>query len=150
VTHDLEDAFALADRIAVLNEGRVEQADTPEELYRRPASLFVSTYVGKAALIPGTIEGGEVRTPLGGFENPRSDLSGLASGIEVVVRPEDVGVTQDGLPARVVHVVFAGDRYLVRASTGAGFLRAYCTSRVAPGDSLRVRVVNGWPIERSA
>lgn len=145
VTHDLEDAFALADRVAVLNQGKIEQAGTPEELYRRPASAFVATFVGKAAILPATIEGVEVHTPLGDFTNPRSDLR-AGGGIEVVFRPEDLEVGGEGSPAQVTEVVFVGDRYLIRASTGSGPIWTYSATRVAPGESIRVRARRGWPL----
>lgn len=147
VTHDLEDAFALADRIAVLNQGRLEQAAPTEELYRRPANTFVATFVGKAAIVPATIEGSEIHTPLGSFKNPRSNLP-PASEIEVVLRPEDVEVGQEGLPARVAHVVFGGDRYLVRALTDSGPVWTYTATGVVPGETIGVRVRRGWPLER--
>ena len=148
VTHDLEDAFGLADRIAVLNQGTLEQAASPEELYRRPASAFVATFVGKAAIVPATIKGTEVHTPLGGFSNPRSDLH-KSSGIDVVLRPEDVGVGQEGVPAHVAEVVFYGDRYLVRAFTESGPIWTYIPTRPDPGDTIVVRVRRGWPLEPS-
>lgn len=148
VTHDLEDAFGLADRIAVLNQGTLEQAASPEELYRRPASAFVATFVGKAAIVPATIEGTEVHTPLGSFSNPRSDLH-ESSGIDVVLRPEDVEVRQEGVPAHVAEVVFDGDRYLVRAFTESGPIWTYIPTRPVPGDTIFVRVRRGWPVPSS-
>ena len=137
VTHNLDDALGLADRIVVLNQGSIEQAAPPEELYRRPASAFVATFVGKAAIVAGTIEGSEIRTPLGSFSNPRSDLHG-ASGIEVVLRPEDIEAgratqaTQEGVTAEVAEVLFVGDRYLVRALTAWGPVWTF-TGRFAMG-----------------
>ena len=146
VTHDLDDALALADRIVVLNQGRIEQAAPPEELYRRPQSAFVATFVGKAAIVSGTIEGTEVRTPLGGFSNPRSDLN-ETSEIEVVLRPEDIEAGQEGVPAEVAEVLFVGDRYLVRALTSWGPIWTYSATRPVPGDTIAVRVRRGWPLE---
>ena len=148
VTHDLDDALGLADRIVVLNQGKIEQAAPPEELYRRPASAFVATFVGKAAIVPGTIEGTEIRTPLGGFSNPRSDLND-ASGIEVVLRPEDIEAGQEGVAAQVAEVLFVGDRYLVRAFTAWGSIWTYSSTRPVPGDTIAVRVRSGWPLEPS-
>ncbi len=55
VTHDQEEALAISDRIAVMRAGRIEQIGSPEEVYRRPASLFVAGFIGQANLIPGTV-----------------------------------------------------------------------------------------------
>ena len=128
--------------------GTLEQAASPEELYHRPASAFVATFVGKAAIVPATIEGTEVQTPLGGFSDPRADLH-PSGGIAVVLRPEDVEVEQEGVPARVAEVVFDGDRYLVRAFTERGLI--WTTSRPDPSleTPLVVRVLRGWPVPSS-
>jgi iron(III) transport system ATP-binding protein len=90
VTHDHDEAFAMADRIAVLNDGRLEQLDTPEAIYHTPSSPFVADFVGQADFIPGTIESGAVRTEIGAFPNP----AGLPNGVQVVVmiRPDDIHI----------------------------------------------------------
>ena len=67
VTHDHDEAFAMADRIAVLNQGRLEQFDTPEMIYHMPATPFVADFVGQADFIPGTVSQGMVHTELGEF-----------------------------------------------------------------------------------
>ena len=67
VTHDHDEAFAMADRIAVLNQGRLEQFDTPEIIYHMPATPFVADFVGQADFIPGTVSNGMVHTELGEF-----------------------------------------------------------------------------------
>jgi iron(III) transport system ATP-binding protein len=102
VTHDAEEAMFMADRIAVMREGRVVQEGTPIDLYRRPVSLFVAAFFGEVNRFVGTVGGGEVRTRLGAVP------SGLAEGAkaEVVVRPEalrlDLGGGGEGVPAQVV------------------------------------------------
>jgi iron(III) transport system ATP-binding protein len=90
VTHDHDEAFAMADRIAVLNDGRLEQLDTPEAIYHTPSSPFVADFVGQADFIPGTIESGAVRTEIGVFPNP----AGFSNGMQVVVmiRPDDIHI----------------------------------------------------------
>jgi ABC-type Fe3+/spermidine/putrescine transport system ATPase subunit len=73
VTHDQEEALAIADRIAVMRDGRIEQVGSPEEVYRRPASLFVAGFIGQANLVRGTVasrsgRGVVLQTPLGRLE----------------------------------------------------------------------------------
>ncbi|MBN1834621.1 MAG: ABC transporter ATP-binding protein [Spirochaetales bacterium] len=85
VTHDQEEALALADRIAVMRDGRIEQIDAPKDLYRRPRSLFVASFLGRANLVPARISGREgehlvVQTPVGRFRADGAACERAASG----------------------------------------------------------------------
>jgi sulfate transport system ATP-binding protein len=94
VTHDQDEAMELADRVVVLNEGRIEQIGTPEELYDRPASPFVISFVGEAVALPVTIADGHVK--FGGREL-HIDTHGLRSGpARVFFRPADIAVAANG------------------------------------------------------
>jgi len=89
VTHDQEEALAVADRVAVMRDGRIEQVGTPEELYRQPATSFVAQFVGLSNRIAGTVEGETVlvlgqRLPL---LQPGTTPDGPAT---VLIRPEDI------------------------------------------------------------
>ena len=77
VTHDQEEAMALADRIVILNEGRIEQIGTPEEIYRRPASLFAADFIGESNILHGKKDGAHLRT---GKRCEGSDLRTSAGG----------------------------------------------------------------------
>lgn len=91
VTHDHEEAFAMADKVAVLNAGRLEQCDTPEMVYHIPSTPFIADFVGQADFVPGTIQNGKVLTELGIFPN----ISIFPDGTEVMVmiRPDDIDLT---------------------------------------------------------
>jgi len=98
VTHEQEEAFALADRVAVLHEGRLEQVGTARDLYDRPATLFVATFVGRASTLSGVmVTPSQVRVD-GGVEWPAQSAEPLAPGrrVHVVVRPEAVKFTANG------------------------------------------------------
>ena len=94
VTHDQEEAMALADRILILNEGRIEQLGTPEEIYRQPASLFAADFIGESNILRGKKEGdifvleNGARVPLSA-ETPDAVSS-------VVIRPEALRIGEDG------------------------------------------------------
>jgi len=93
VTHDQEEALGMADRIAVLNRGAVEQFANPVEIYDRPATLFVNQFVGTTNLLPGTVEsvdGSECRVGIAGGESIVCRARGFRAGARVVlsIRPE--------------------------------------------------------------
>ncbi|MFE7274360.1 ABC transporter ATP-binding protein [Streptomyces sp. NPDC057623] len=105
VTHDQEEALSLADRIAVMKDGVIQQLGTPYEIYDSPANVFVADFVGEPAinLLPGTTEAG-AHARLSPTVRIALPLP-VPEGREVVVgiRPEDLSLTgEDGLPARVV------------------------------------------------
>lgn len=122
VTHDQEEALSMSDRVAVLSRGRVEQFGTPMEIYDRPETLFVNTFVGTTNMLAGTVTGLEGRTCRvrleEGSEIVARQPSGLAEGMRVVVcvRPEHLrldgaeglsGVVEMTMPlgATVVHEI---------------------------------------------
>ena len=108
VTHDQEEALSMADRVAVMRGGRLEQCAPPAELYGRPATPFVAEFVGTMNRIPGHTEDGLVvdvlgrRLPVDGDAAARSD-------VDVLVRPEAVRVSADAeSDARVIATAFLG------------------------------------------
>ena len=92
VTHDQEEAFAVADRIVVMNQGTIEQVGTAMQVYRDPATLFVADFVGRINALPATPEDGGLRVGGQVFRCDHESLNGHASGRElrVYLRPEDV------------------------------------------------------------
>jgi iron(III) transport system ATP-binding protein len=106
VTHDREEAFFLADRIAVMRQGKILQTGSAEELYRAPASRWVAEFLGAANFLPASVEDGRVLTPLGSL--PADGLPG-GEGVEVLVRPELLELRADpGGQACVVGRQFRG------------------------------------------
>ena len=106
VTHDQEEALAVADRVAVMQAGRIEQIGTPEDLYLRPATPFVAGFVGLTNRMPGTRTAGVV-TVQGWARTPRG--GGVRDGaVTAFVRPEDLVLVGAGLPATVVTTSFLG------------------------------------------
>jgi sulfate transport system ATP-binding protein len=93
VTHDQEEALEMADRVVVLDQGRVRQAGTPEEVYERPASAFVHHFIGESLSVPVTIAAGGVHLAGRKLE---LDSQGLANGkASLFVRPYEVAITPD-------------------------------------------------------
>jgi thiamine transport system ATP-binding protein len=89
VTHDQEEAFAIADRVVVMRAGRVEQAGAPQEIYRRPASAFVASFIGLTNLVEGMGASDGIDTPIGRFPNPQR----ITGPVTVLIRPESASLT---------------------------------------------------------
>jgi iron(III) transport system ATP-binding protein len=142
VTHDQAEALSLADAVAVLRAGRVEQSGSPEEVYERPASRWVAEFLGEADVLPGTADAGVVECELGRFSTGR-DLDGA---VQVVIRPESVAIghsadRRDAAEAVVVERSFYGHDQLVHLELGSGLrLRSRRLGFPSwhPGDRVRV------------
>ncbi|MGW7486061.1 ABC transporter ATP-binding protein [Streptomyces sp. NPDC054786] len=91
VTHDQDEALTMSDRVAVMNEGHVEQCGTPEDVYERPASRFVASFMGTSNLVPGTYRDGQVVLYCGPAL-PVGNRSGVADGssVSLSIRPEKI------------------------------------------------------------
>jgi iron(III) transport system ATP-binding protein len=118
VTHEQEEAFSLADRVALMRAGRIVQAGAPEEVYYGPATRWAAEFVGAANLLPGLLADGRVETQVGSFKAPNGDAPGE---VEVLVRPELLELRPD--PAGTGEVVsreFRGHDVFYRVRLGDG------------------------------
>ncbi|TVS00579.1 MAG: ABC transporter ATP-binding protein [Rhodobacteraceae bacterium] len=115
VTHDQEEAMAVADRIAVMEAGRVVQIGTPDEIYRNPVSAFVASFLGRSNILSGTASGMVVKTEFGDLP-----LSRAANGaVSLSVRPEQIMLEPDpDGPASVVGREFRGHDQLYWVQEG--------------------------------
>ena len=116
VTHDQGEAFALANLVAVMNQGRVEQIGSPADIYLHPKTLFVADFVGETSLLEGERRNGRVRLKAGS----EFDSKGPDGAVCVVVRPERVHIRKQGLNAVVSDAVFFGSslKVMLRLSSG--------------------------------
>lgn len=91
VTHDQDEALAVGDRVGILNEGRLEQLDTPEACFTQPATRFVAGFLGESSFLPGRLEGDRVQTRLGPV--PAAPVNGAAGEVDLLLRPDDLSLT---------------------------------------------------------
>ena len=146
VTHDQEEALAVADRVAVMNAGVIEQIGTPEDLYLRPATEFVAGFVGLSNRLEGVLEHGRVAVA-------GQDLVALPNAVQdgpvaAFVRPEDVLLAEEGLPAIVLSTSFLGAqrRTVVQLEAGSALVVQHAASeRPQPGDLVHV-AFSGRPV----
>jgi ABC-type Fe3+/spermidine/putrescine transport system ATPase subunit len=147
VTHDQEEALTIADRIAVMQEGILQQVDTPSVLYAHPRTLFVADFIGTMNLLPArtlaagrTLEAGPWRLALP--EGRWSD----GTEVTLAVRPEDLVVDAEGVPVRIRRVVNLG-HYLqvLLESPATGTLRMFTDKggSFVEGEDVRLRIARG-------
>ncbi len=127
VTHDQEEALALSDRICVMNQARIEQIGTPQQVYRAPRTTFAAEFIGTSNILRGKVRGLMFETADGAFPLPvdaRADLTEAA----LVIRPESLQLSRSGaqqadgqgLGGQVIETIYAGadSRLLIRLPSG--------------------------------
>jgi len=137
VTHDQSEALAMADLVAVMDRGRLEQCAAPEALFERPATPFVAGFVGRSSRFPGVVEApGRVRIRDTVIEAAETPPPGRA---EIFIRPHRVALGA-GMPARVATRTFEGATALLSLDTPLGALLAEvpATQAARPGDAVEV------------
>ncbi|MFI9252758.1 ABC transporter ATP-binding protein [Streptomyces sp. NPDC053069] len=140
VTHDQGEAFALADRVVVMRDGRIAQSGTPLEVWQRPADAFVARFLGFDNVVPATVAGTAADSPWGKLPVPEGSPQGAHS---VLVRPAGVRLVaaHTGLPCTVTARTFKGTHVAVQLQPEDGpRLEAACALREAPeaGDGVGV------------
>jgi iron(III) transport system ATP-binding protein len=145
VTHDQHDAFALAEHVGVMSEGRILQWDTPYNLYHEPNSRFIANFVGEGVFLPGTmLTPSTVRTELGVVAGNRAYPWPSGSDIDVLVRPDDiVPADNDRYRAEVMRKAFKGAEtmYTLRLESGRRVLSLFPSHRdYEPGELVSVEL----------
>jgi putative spermidine/putrescine transport system ATP-binding protein len=149
VTHDQEEALTIADRIAVMRDGVLEQVDTPQRLYAQPRTLFVADFIGTMNLIPAHLERPAGRIAAGPWRLPVPALPWPdGADVTLAVRPEDLVIEPAaGAAAGQVRRVMNLGHYLhiLVDVPGAGTLRLFAGKEAAPqeGAAIGVRLIRG-------
>lgn len=122
VTHDQHEAFAIADKICVINEGRIEQQDSGYNLYHQPVNRFVADFIGQGVIIPAEVVGGfTVKTELGVISSDIPVQAEPGSIVDVLIRPDDVlHDDHSSQTATVVEKAFRGADFLYFLRTDSG------------------------------
>ena len=143
VTHDQEEAMAMADRVGVMSNGKLEQIDKPNIVYANPASVFVATFVGAMNRVPASVASGMVEV----FGQKIKHQGGQTSGnLVALVRPESISLSVDGAgDARIITRSFLGPNSRITAKTNSGVnfhvdLPSAQALELNPGSSVKVKV----------
>ena len=148
VTHNQDEALFMGDRIAVMNQGRVEQMGTPETVFGAPATRFVAEFMGAAFFIPSVSQAQGLETELGFIQQPVTFSVGTP--VEVAARPDDLTLMPDPQSAlRIMTSVYRGGSYLYEVQLPSGHL-IRCeephTRYYPPGTAVRVALTPGHPL----
>ncbi|WP_438267162.1 ABC transporter ATP-binding protein [Halorussus salilacus] len=126
VTHDQEEALSISDRVAVMNDGHLEQVGRPESVFEHPESRFVASFLGQAGFLSAWHEDGAVVTPIGTFAPQR--LNGLTAeyagtDLDVLVRPDDLRATvvdEEEADGHIIHRQYTGPSFVYRVELDNG------------------------------
>jgi len=145
VTHDQEEALAISDRIGVMSNGRLEQLDTPREVYRNPSSAFVARFVGSMNELPATVAGNHAVRVGEHAVMVSQTTQADGSPIRLLVRPEDLRLVDDGgLPGTVTTCTFQGSATVlgVRLDVLDVVVAVYVAgiADLAPGERVEVAI----------
>jgi ABC-type Fe3+/spermidine/putrescine transport system ATPase subunit len=157
VTHDQQEAMELGDRVAVMNEGLVEQVAPPKEVYEAPATEFVARFIGEVNVLPGLLYRGCAYAGNLAIRMPESLPDAAPGGsVKVLLRPEDVSLFPPGTPtagqtrARVEAVSYLGAHLRVETTTEEGYSLVALLQRSHPladplraGDTVRAGALRG-------
>nr|WP_298164180.1 ABC transporter ATP-binding protein [uncultured Pseudomonas sp.] len=145
VTHDQEEAFAVSDHVGVFKQGKLEQWDTPYNLYHEPLTPFVASFIGQGYFIRGQLLTPDaVQTELGVIRGNRAYIWPVGSAVDVLLRPDDIVYAPDSpLKALIVGKTFLGAATLYRLQLATGSqLESIFPSHAdhLPGDEVGIRV----------
>jgi iron(III) transport system ATP-binding protein len=149
VTHDQEEALSISDRVAVMNDGRLEQVGRPEGVFQHPTSRFVADFLGEAGFVTGRLADSQLETPLGALATDRLRDGGpdhYGTNVDVLVRPDDLHATlADGSAAngQIVYRQYTGPSFVYRIELDSGDV-VHCeqnhVERFDLGEKVRVEL----------
>jgi iron(III) transport system ATP-binding protein len=163
ITHDQSEAMALADRIAVMDKGRIIQISDPEGLYDRPANIMVADFIGEGAIIPAAVMAPEANglcpvSLMGSKFVMRCAQGEKPRAAHICLRPENLTIAgmaePDAIPCRVVRAIYRGGVTAIEAApdTEPRSLLFLLVRGAAPraGEAISVSVAGGWVIPAEA
>jgi ABC-type Fe3+/spermidine/putrescine transport system ATPase subunit len=170
VTHDQEEALTMSDRIVVMRNGAIEQVGTPQEVYARPATNFVASFVGRANLFPGTVtgrsgdeaavqlkDGPAIRVACPPAVQPGEEISVVARPEHMRLRPgrpTSSGTPDPELAGRVLDVTFAGNLWRYGVDVSSSRIEVHSTRRASVSEGDDVVIVmqpsDAWTVPQQA
>jgi len=143
VTHDQEEALTMSDTIAVMNEGKILQIGTPEEIYNEPKNAFVANFIGESNIIPGIMRD-DFKVTFAECDFQCVDKGFTTNEpVDIVIRPEDIDITtpeSGALVGEVKNVTFKGVHYEMRIDTGSFTWKVQSTVLSPVGKTVGIKI----------
>jgi iron(III) transport system ATP-binding protein len=155
VTHDQEEALSISDRVAIMNDGRVEQIGDPAEVFENPESRFVASFLGQASFLSGRVTGDTIETGIGTFETNR--LNGPVEAyngatVDVLVRPDDlraIPTAESTAEGYVTQRQYNGPSFVYRVKLHSGDV-VHClhnhSESFEPGEPVEIDLTADHPL----
>ena len=149
VTHDQDEALSVGDRLGVLNAGKLEQLDTPENCFSQPKNRFVASFLGEASFISGHLDNKTVSTNLG--TAPAYPVNGARDNVDLLLRPDDVSLSKsngDG-NGEILWTRYEGDSRFYQVKLDEGVIikvRVNHETRVEPGERVTLSITTTHPL----
>jgi len=147
VTHDQEEAMAISDRVGVMNQGRLEQIDTPDTLYNKPANDFVASFVGTMNHLPAQLVNGTIE--LFGKKFPTQKTGNESGKVNALIRPESIKVSFDETSANAVVLtrsfLGANSRLICRTNDGTivhSLMSNEYSQELHPGEKVKLEILS--------
>ncbi|WP_138005367.1 ABC transporter ATP-binding protein [Halalkalirubrum salinum] len=155
VTHDQEEALSISDRVAVMNDGQIEQVGKPERVFEQPESKFVASFLGRASFLSARLENGTIETGIGTFD--ATTLEGYTEqydriDVEVLARPDDLrarSATPQDANGEIVARQYVGPSFIYRVDLDSGDTVHCLHNHVTDftiGERVRVELVADHPL----
>ena len=144
VTHDQEEALTMSDTIVVMNQGYIQQIGTPEDIYNEPQNAFVADFIGESNIIASTMVQDRVVNILGTKFECVDEGFGTNKPVDVVIRPEDLVITEKGkgiINGRVISAIFKGVHYEMSVRCGKCEILIHSTKSAEIGSKIGMRVI---------
>jgi thiamine transport system ATP-binding protein len=136
VTHDQDEAFALADRVVIMRSGTVEQVGPPQGVWRHPETEFTARFLGFSNVFDAVVAAGGVHCAWGALPGSQTARPGA---VRLAARPDALRIDPDGpVPGRVMSTTFRRDHFLVRVETELGVLEVATEVPPAPDEKVRL------------
>ncbi len=153
VTHDQAEAMSLATHIAVMDQGKLMQWGSPQELYQQPSNAWVAAFIGQGSIINLSLDKTDLTEQSLSFEALQEAQvlrDNFTESTTVLLRPQHVMLSDEGVPATIINAIYQGERYLVSLALENGqTVQAFHEKSVLVGSLVKLQFKEGWMLNHA-